>query len=256
MPNDVINTVTINGTAYGIGGGGHTIKNPAGTAMTQRSNLQFVDLTVSDDSTNDATKVESVHVIQSESELENLPDGLYMLDDDEDTVIDGNLVGYDNTTSDLNAENVQDAIDEVVETLDDKIDISIKGVANGVAELDSTGKVPSSQLPSFVEQLSETVNELGEYIGKNDFGQIISIKTYTSSNMYVFPSDGYLYVRCNESGSKIFVVIEGAHASTGVYIELEYGKQAAATSLFVKKGMRAYVYLGTGNYSCSFVPLV
>jgi len=160
MPNDVINTVTIHGTTYDIGGsgGGHTIKNPAGTAMTQRSNLQFVDLTVTDDSTNDATKVESVHVIQSESELENLPDGLYMLDDDEDTVIDGNLVGYDNTTSDLNAENVQDAIDEVVETLDDKIDISAKGVANGVAELDSTGKVPSSQLPSFVDDVIEVAD--------------------------------------------------------------------------------------------------
>lgn len=138
--------------------GGHTIKNPAGTAMTQRSNLQFVDLTISDDSTNDATKVESVHVIQSESELENLPDGLYMLNDDEDTVIDGNLVGYDNTNSSLNAENVQDAIDEVVEALDDKIDISAKGVANGVAELDSTGKVPSSQLPSFVDDVIEVAD--------------------------------------------------------------------------------------------------
>lgn len=95
--------------------GGHTIKNPAGTAMTQRSNLQFVDLTVSDDSTNDATKVENIHVIQSESELDNLPDGLYMLDDDEGTVIDGNEVGYDNTDSGLEARNIQDAIDELAQ---------------------------------------------------------------------------------------------------------------------------------------------
>lgn len=136
-------------------GGGHVIKNQTGSAMTQRSNLQFVDLTVSDDSTNDATKVENIHVIQSENELENLPDGLYMLDDDEGTVIDGNLVSYDNTDSELNAENVQDAIDEVVDALDDKIDISVKGVANGVAELDSAGKVPSSQLPSFVDDVLE-----------------------------------------------------------------------------------------------------
>lgn len=135
--------------------GGHTIKNPAGTAMTQRSNLQFVDLTVSDDSINDVTKVENIHVIQSESELDNLPDGLYMLDEDEGTVIDSDLVGYDNTDSGLEADNVQDAIDEVVEALDDKIDISAKGVANGVAELDSTGKVPSSQLPSFVDDVLE-----------------------------------------------------------------------------------------------------
>ena len=135
--------------------GGHTIKNPAGTAMTQRSNLQFVDLTVSDDSTNDVTKVENIHVIQSESELDNLPDGLYMLDEDEGTVIDGSAVGYDNTDSGLEADNVQDAIDEVVDTLDDKIDISTKGAANGIAELDSTGKVPSSQLPDSVNNKLE-----------------------------------------------------------------------------------------------------
>lgn len=138
--------------------GGHTIKNSTGTAMTQRSNLQFVDLTVSDDSINDVTKVENIHVIQSESELDNLPDGLYMLDDDEGTVIDGNLVGYDNTDSELDAENVQDAIDEVVDALDDKVNISAKGVANGVAELDSTGKVPSSQLPSFVDDVIEVTD--------------------------------------------------------------------------------------------------
>lgn len=115
--------------------GGHTIKNPAGTAMTQRSNLQFVDLTVSDDSTNDATKVENIRIIQSESELNNLPDGLYMLDEDEGTVIDSDLVGYDNTTSGLNAENVQDAIDEVADLIEHNefgsyVDISSYGANN------------------------------------------------------------------------------------------------------------------------------
>ena len=124
--------------------GGHTIKNPAGTAMNQRSNLQFVDLTVSDDSTNDVTKVENIHVIQSESELANLPDGLYMLDDDEDTIINSDLVGYDNTDSELNAENVQDAIDEVVGSLDNKAD-KVTSVTNGnLAGLDTNGNLTDS----------------------------------------------------------------------------------------------------------------
>ena len=152
MPNDVINTVTIHGTTYDIGGsGGHTIKNPAGTAMTQRSNLQFVDLTISDDSTNDATKVESVHVIQSESELANLPDGLYMLNEDEETIIDSNLVGYDNTTSGLNAENVQDAIDEVVDKKADKVSSATNG---NLAGLNASGNltdsgVAASEIPAY-----------------------------------------------------------------------------------------------------------
>ena len=41
----------------GGGSGGHTIKNSSGTALTQRTNLQFTDLSVTDDSTNDATIV-------------------------------------------------------------------------------------------------------------------------------------------------------------------------------------------------------
>lgn len=107
-------TVSSNWTEDGSGGG-HVIKNQTGTDMNQRSNLQFVDMTLSDDAINDITKVENIHVIQSESELDDLPDGLYMLDDDEGTVIDGNEVGYDNTDSGLRSRNIQDAIDELAQ---------------------------------------------------------------------------------------------------------------------------------------------
>jgi len=84
MPNDVINTITIGNTTYDIGGSGHIIEQPDGTDMTQRSNLQFVDATVTDDSTNDRTKVETVHMIDDEDELDDLPDGLYIGDYDDD----------------------------------------------------------------------------------------------------------------------------------------------------------------------------
>ena len=39
------------------GSGGHTIEDSTGTALTQRTNLQFKDLSVTDDSINDATVV-------------------------------------------------------------------------------------------------------------------------------------------------------------------------------------------------------
>lgn len=107
-------TISSNWTEDGSGGG-HVIKNQTGTDMNQRSNLQFVDMTLSDDAINDITKVENIHVIQSESELANLPDGLYMLDDDEGTVIDGNEVGYSNLNTGLVSRNVQDAIDELAQ---------------------------------------------------------------------------------------------------------------------------------------------
>ena len=58
-----------------------------------------------------------------------------------------------------NADNTSDA-DKPVSTatqaaLDLKLDSSEKGAANGVAELDATGKVPSSELPSYVDDIIE-----------------------------------------------------------------------------------------------------
>lgn len=56
-----------------------------------------------------------------------------------------------------NAENTSD-LDKPISTatknaLNNKIDISQKGSANGVAQLDSNGFVPSSQLPSYVDDV-------------------------------------------------------------------------------------------------------
>lgn len=44
----------------GSGSGGHTIENPSGTDMEQRSNLQFTDAVVADDSTNNRTEISIV----------------------------------------------------------------------------------------------------------------------------------------------------------------------------------------------------
>ena len=52
---------------------------------------------------------------------------------------DSSKISYNNDLSSLEADNVQNAIDEI---------ISLKAAKNGFATLDSSGKVPSTQLPS------------------------------------------------------------------------------------------------------------
>jgi hypothetical protein len=47
---------------------------------------------------------------------------------------------------------------EIDTLLDGKISASQKGANNGVATLDNTGKVPSSQLPSYVDDVLEFTN--------------------------------------------------------------------------------------------------
>ena len=89
-----------NANESGGGSGGHTVENPSGTDMTQRTNLQFVDAGVTDDSTNDRTKVENVQVLQTVSDLTNASDGLYLVNTDEATVADATMIAYGSGTVD------------------------------------------------------------------------------------------------------------------------------------------------------------
>ena len=61
----------IGAISSGASGGGHTIENPSGTDMTQRSNLQFTDADVSDDSTNDRTEISIVREL-TQAEFDEL----------------------------------------------------------------------------------------------------------------------------------------------------------------------------------------
>lgn len=54
--------------------------------------------------------------------------------------------------------NLQSAFTAVGTAIKGKIGSSEKGVANGVATLDGTGKIPSAQLPSYVDDVVEYAN--------------------------------------------------------------------------------------------------
>ena len=95
-------------TMSDVGGGGHVIKNQAGTSMTQRSGLEFLDAQISDDSTNDVTKIEVFKEV-TKSQLDNLgsnTDGFYSTtDESEDEITASNLIYTGNKT-------VKTALDE------------------------------------------------------------------------------------------------------------------------------------------------
>lgn len=87
---------------------GHTIWNAIKTALTQRTKLWFADAKVTDDSTEQATKVEVVQLIDDESDLTNAPDGVYQgdYDDISEDVLNASMVAYGNGS-------VEDALDEL-----------------------------------------------------------------------------------------------------------------------------------------------
>ena len=92
------------------------------------------------------------------------------------TLVKGDVgLGNVDNTSDLDK-----PISTAVQTaLTGKIDASDKGVANGLAELDANGKVPTSQLPSYVD-------DVVEYTAVSDFpatGETGKIYVATSTNL-------------------------------------------------------------------------
>lgn len=102
----------------GAGTGGHIIENNAGTDMTERTNLQFGGVYVSDDETNDRTKV-NVTRNMTKDDFDQLTNaeklGVIVTSNDPNDYVpfSADMVEYDNTNSGMTATDVQDAIDEL-----------------------------------------------------------------------------------------------------------------------------------------------
>ena len=87
--------------------------------------------------------------------------------------------------------------EKIYAKLDLKLNTSLKGAANGLAELDGAGKVPSSQLPSYVDDVLEYAN-LAAFPATGETGKIyVAIdtgKTYRwSGSTYTEISSGTYY---------------------------------------------------------------
>lgn len=117
----------------GLGGGGsssagHTIESSDGTDMSPQPNLQFADAHVTNDSTNNRTKVEVVNEI-TQSDFDDLDetdaanDGLYSIDGGSTTLLTDNMIAHDATHT------VRDSINSIennLDGLDSKLDIFYK----------------------------------------------------------------------------------------------------------------------------------
>ena len=91
------------------GSGGHTIWNRIKTALTARSNLWFADAKTSDESTDDATKVEVLTELADETAFDNLPtdgtsDGMYAFPDSGAEYLTPQMVGFNSISFTANTQ--------------------------------------------------------------------------------------------------------------------------------------------------------
>lgn len=136
---DLLNAPTIgNGTVTIIQNG----KDKASFTLNQSGDTTVV-LTDSDTTySNATTSIAGLMSAQDKTKLDGIEAG----------ATSGTVV-VDDELSDTSVNPLQNKV--VTNALSEKVSSSEKGVANGVAELDENGKVPSSQLPSYVDDVIE-----------------------------------------------------------------------------------------------------
>lgn len=86
--------------------------------------------------------------------------------------------------------------------LDKKLDKTLKGAANGLAELDSTGKVPAAQLPSYVDDVVEGYMSAGKFYKESTHATLIPGE---NGKIYIDLTTGKTY---RWSGSAFAVISE------------------------------------------------
>jgi hypothetical protein len=79
----------------------------------------------------------------------------------------------------------------LAEQISTKLNANLKGVVNGVAELDEAGKVPASQLPSYVDDVLEYNNQAG-FPTTGETGKIYVAKN--TNKTYRWSGSGYVEI--------------------------------------------------------------
>ena len=79
----------------------------------------------------------------------------------------------------------------LAEQISTKLNANLKGVVNGVAELDEAGKVPASQLPSYVDDVLEYDNQAG-FPTTGETGKIYVAKN--TNKTYRWSGSGYVEI--------------------------------------------------------------
>lgn len=143
----------------GGGSGGHTIWGRLKATLTQRSRLWFADANASDASADDATKVEVVTELASESAFDNLAtdgtaDGIYAFPDSGGEYLTAEMVGYENT-------NVKAALDGKVSKSGDTMTGALSVTSSSTATpLSVKG---SSANTTYLSLLNSSGTELGKF---------------------------------------------------------------------------------------------
>jgi len=151
-----------------------------------------------------------------------------------------------------------------------KINTSEKGAANGVATLGADGKVPSGQLPSFVDDVIDIVDFLttlpssgltvgNKYIKTSD-NKIYTATTTTTFDAGVNPEQGVIYTRLSNnviyrwSGSAYISISNPIDLATQAEAEAGTENSKAMTAMRVFQAILKWIQTKTLSFFGTFTP--
>lgn len=123
--------------------------------------------------------------------------------------------------------------------------------ASAVSYVNTTSGLTATDVQAAIDELATSA------ANADKFGTQVNITTYTGTNFFTVPSDGYVYVTASGSGATAVALIFGSDATSTS--DPMVAIEANATSIiqgaiFVKKGMKISVG-ATGTGSIVYYPL-
>jgi len=115
--------------------------------------------------------------------------------------------------------------------------------------LEQTAGMPSEYPATQVMlESGDSVEEAIDELTADTIGTAVNISSYTSSNAYVFPSDGYVLIHSSSANAYVSFKISGM-----TWLSRQGGSDYQL--LYVKKGMTGYVLGSQGSFEAYFYPL-
>lgn len=148
------------------------------------------------------------------------------------------------------AELAQPTTGEKLSGIIGKVSLAIKNIKTLITFL---GKTDISSIGDGT--VTGAISNVNGKLDKNSLGMPIDLSSYTQSNKYTLPSDGYIQARANSTLLTIMVAIEGKNNdSPTFYLSADWQTDKFATnSIYVKKGM--HVYMISQNGGAAFYPI-
>ena len=101
----------------------------------------------------------------------------------------------------------------------------------------------------------EQIGTLSSNVSANKFGNKVTLNSYTS-DQYIFPNDGYLYLHSNDTTSgKLQVYLLDADTAAPLLISMAITATNQTQIVFVRKGMKAQMLNPVSGANVFYVPL-